>query len=522
MASSRKSANQANQAAAGKAANDSVAAAVTAAIAAVAAIGSVEAIGALGGDAAGPTLAVAFSGGLDSTVLLDACCAVAGPARVVALHVHHGLQPAADDWPALCQARAHALGCRFRLLRARGAPARGDSIEAWARDERYRLLLDAAREEGGALLLTAHHADDQLETMLLALARGSGLDGLTGIAAHDRRDGITVLRPLLGLSRDQLLDEARARNLQWIDDPSNASMRHLRNAVRERVVPVLESALPGIRQRATQAAALLAQAREALDSLAAADLDAVTLAAGPLHELDRGRLAGLAPARRAGALRAWLVRMGEQPPSRAKLAAIEDQLVEGDGACAEVRHGRIALMRYRDRIVGWLRPTKGRPWPDACSLGDAKSGPPAVVIRWQGESRIELPGFGGVLNVESVKSLEGAEGEEGAETLQNAPSAQWLRSMTLHVEAGRGGARLRPHLRGPSRTLKNLYQELGVPASMRAWFPTVRIDHRLLYAAPFGMDRSGDWPSATDGVRLRWETDAAGDPRRLFEPLPKV
>jgi tRNA(Ile)-lysidine synthase len=498
MASSRKSANPSSGLA-----REAVAAALAAA----------------GPESSGATLAVAFSGGLDSTVLLDACCAVAGPARVLALHVHHGLQPAADEWPALCEARARTLGCGFRLLRARGAPSPGDSIEAWARGERYRLLLDAAREAGGAWLLTAHHADDQLETMLLALARGSGLDGLTGIAAQDRRDGIVLLRPLLALSREQLLEEARARHLQWIDDPSNASMHHLRNAVRERVVPALEAVLPGIRVRASHAATLLAQAREALDSLAADDLDGVTLAAGALHELDRARLASLPSARRAGALRAWIVRMGEQPPSRAKLAAIESQLVEGDGAGAELRHGRIALMRYRDRIVGWWRPDAVGPWPDACASGGARAGPPPIAIRWQGESSIELPGFGGVLKVESLGSVQGPESPEFP---ASGPPATWLRGITMQVEAGRGGARLRPHPQGPSRTLKNLYQELGVPASMRAWFPTVSVDRRLLYAAPFGMDRSSDWPSGSDGVRLRWVTDIAGDPRRLFEPLPKV
>jgi tRNA(Ile)-lysidine synthase len=516
MASSRKSANRA----AGRATN-----AVTGSARGIAREAVAAALAAAGPEASGPTLAVAFSGGLDSTVLLDACCAVAGPARVVALHVHHGLQPAADDWPALCEARARTLGCRFRLLRARGAPSPGDSVEAWARGERYRLLLDAARDEGGAWLLTAHHADDQLETMLLALARGSGLDGLTGIAAQDRREGILLLRPLLALSREQLLEEARARHLQWIDDPSNASMRHLRNAVRERVVPALEAVLPGIRVRASQAAALLAQAREALDSLAASDLDGMTLAAGALHELDRARLASLPSARRAGALRAWIVRMGEQPPSRAKLAAIESQLVVGEGAGAELRHGRIALMRYRDRIVGWLRPHSGVPWPDACALGEARAGPPPIAIRWQGEASIALPGFGGMLKVESLGSVQGPESPESPESPRipvSGPPATWLRGITMQVEAGRGGARLRPHPQGPSRTLKNLYQELGVPASMRAWFPTVRVDRRLLYAAPFGMDRSSDWPDGPDGIRLRWVSDVDGDPRRLFEPLPEV
>jgi tRNA(Ile)-lysidine synthase len=495
MASSRKSASQA-------------------VAAAIAALGR----GAAPADPMRAPLAVAFSGGLDSTVLLDACVAVAGPDRVIALHVHHGLQAAADAWPAACEARARAHGCGFRLLRAIGAPRRGDSIEAWAREERYRLLLGAAQALGAAALLTAHHADDQLETVLLALARGSGLDGLTGIAGRDVRDGVTLLRPLLGLSRDALATEARERGLQWIDDPSNASMRHLRNAVRERVVPVLVEVLPGIVRRVPEAVALLAQAREALDSLAADDLASATVVAGPLHELDRIRLAALPAARRAGLLRCWIVRMGERPPSRAKLDAIQNQLVDGAGAGAEIRHGRLALMRYRHRIVGWVRPAGDAVLPDACAAGAAGGGPTAIEVRWEGESRIELPGFGGTLHVMHAGEA-GARGDEDAGPMID-PS--WLRGRALQVEPGRGGARLRPHPQGPSRTLKNLHQELGVPSSLRAWFPVVRADRRLLYAAPFGMDRSDDWPRAADGVRFCWEPAVPADPRRLFGPAPKV
>ncbi len=224
--------------------------------------------------------AVGFSGGLDSTVLLHALVRVAGASRVLALHVDHGLQTASGAWAAHCEAVCARLGVRCLVLRAEGAPARGDSVERWARTERYRLLRAAAREARAAALLTAHHADDQLETVLLALARGSGLDGLTGIAARDVRHGVVLLRPLLALDRAALEADARARGLEWVEDPSNADPAFARNALRARAMPALRAALPGLAAQLPDALALLAQARGTLDALAQADL-AGAVPAGP-------------------------------------------------------------------------------------------------------------------------------------------------------------------------------------------------------------------------------------------------
>ena len=441
-------------------------------------------------------IAVAFSGGLDSTVLLDACCQVVGAARVVALHVHHGLQPAAEGWPEACRREAERLGAGFQVLRAVGAPARGDSIEAWARTERYRLLFEAATSIGAAALMTAHHADDQLETVLMAMARGSGLDGLSGIAARDHREGVLLMRPLLALRRKDLAREATERGLTWIEDPSNASERHLRNAVRRRVVPVLDAVLPGIGSRLDETVMLLSQARAALETVAAQDLAAAAWAdpVAGFDALDRRALAALPPPRQAWALRAWVARLGESPPGGAKLEEIRAQLIDATSASAVLAHGELQLMRHRERIVGWHA---------GASASLSAAAPPAVSLQWHGEARLPVPGFGGWLVISPTGNGRGLRPE-------------WLRTVTLRVAPGRGGARLRPRPDGPSRTLKNLYQECGVPAVMRAWFPAVWVDERLLMAAPFGMDRSEGWPWAGEGVSLRWESAAAGDPRRFF------
>jgi tRNA(Ile)-lysidine synthase len=448
--------------------------------------------------------AVAFSGGLDSTVLLHAAVRRAGASRVLALHVHHGLQPAADGWVEHCAAQAARLGVAFRVLRAEGRPARGDSVEQWARGERYRLLLAAARDARATALLTAHHADDQLETLLLALARGCGLDGLTGIAARDRRDGMLLLRPLLELDRAALEADARARGLEWVEDPSNADPAHARNAVRARVLPMLHATLPDLVAQLPGTLSLLAQARATLDALAASDLraarpgddrdprDDAGAFAGPdavSRRLDRRVLAALPCDRRARALRAWLVGLGARPPVRAALAEMDAQLITGQGAHGDVAHDGWRLLRHRDRL-------------DAVH---ARAMPSAIVptwVRWAGEPALPAP-CGGTLRFERDPS---------------GVSVAWLSGRCIEVAAGVSSERLRLRAGGPSRTLKNLWQEHGVPPWVRASLPALRVDGRLLAAAPFGTDRGAGWPRDGDRVSVTWSVDDREDPRAAFAP----
>jgi tRNA(Ile)-lysidine synthase len=448
-------------------------------------------------------VAVAFSGGLDSTVLLHAAVRRLGPGRVLALHVHHGLQPAADGWLAHCAAQAASLGVAFRGLRARGAPARGDSVEQWARGERYALLFAAARDARAAALLTAHHADDQLETVLLALARGCGLDGLTGIAAADRRDGVRLLRPLLALDRDTLHADASARALAWIEDPSNADVALARNALRHQLLPTIRATLPGLAGQLADTLALLGEARATLDGLAAADLEAVRLgdagstarprcpspdgvslvdpAVVPLH---RRALAALDPPRQAAVLRAWLLGLGARPPSRAKLEVLRQQLVFGQGAHGDVGHDGWRLLRHRERLF-------------ALTAAAVPALPTGCVLRWNGQDSLPMPGGGRLRFVTTPTGLP----------------AEWLTNRPLRLGVACSSARLRPIPGRPSRTVKNLWQEGGIPLWLRPAMPALSVDGRLLMAAPFGMDRDPAWPAATPGISLDWVPDAPGDPR---------
>src|SRR5688572_22845755 len=170
---------------------------------------------------------VAFSGGLDSTVLLATLCGLGFPARIRAAHVDHGLHPRSGEWNAHCARVAASFGVEFAGVRVDVDRASGDGLEAAARAVRYRALRELVAP--GEWLLTAHHADDQLETLLLRMLRGTGVRGLRGIVAFGPFGAGWLGRPLLDVTREELRAEAAARELAWLEDPSNAEPRHDRN-----------------------------------------------------------------------------------------------------------------------------------------------------------------------------------------------------------------------------------------------------------------------------------------------------
>jgi tRNA(Ile)-lysidine synthase len=442
--------------------------------------------GALAGLSISPSqpLAIAFSGGLDSSVLLHAAVQVVGPSSVIALHVHHGLQPAADGWATHCADRAHALGVSARCLRIGSPVPSGANVEGWARAARYRLLYAACRDSGAAALLTAHHADDQLETLLLAMTRGSGLDGLCGMATRDQRDGVLLIRPLLDVSRTVLQRYAQHAGLHWIEDPSNDDERLRRNAIRHQVLPVLTRTLPGLGEQLPDVLAHLRQAREVLHAQAQADLQAARCAPQGLQAFDRRGLRTLPDARIAMTLRVWLRTLGCAMPTAARLQAMRAQLIDAEGPQAQIRHEALMLRRYRDCVFAMPMPAI-----EAARLTHE----PTALPPWQGEPHIDLPASGRLLFQPAPDGL----------------SAQWLRAQALVVRTGHGSDRFRPHQAGRSRDVRKLWQEAGLPTWVRPALPVVCVRGRVLMAAPFGMDRSSDWPWSSPGIRLDWAPEGA-------------
>ncbi len=280
-------------------------------------------------------LAVGFSGGADSTALL-AACAGRWPGRVIAFHVHHGLQAAADDFERHGAVVCARLGVPLRSLRVDARHAPGDSPEAAARAVRYRAFEVLSRMDAAQPVITAialgHHADDQIETLLLALSRGAGLPGLSAMGGEMQRDGLTYYRPLLAVPAADIRAWLSTQALPWIDDPTNTDLRYTRNRIRALLLPALEQTFTQFHRTFARSAAHAAQAQRLLDEFAALDLAQVgdPPAIAALQSLSRARQSNL--------LRHWLHRVHGGAPSAAQL----DQLLDQVAACTTRGH-RIRL-----------------------------------------------------------------------------------------------------------------------------------------------------------------------------------
>ncbi|HCL85970.1 MAG TPA: tRNA lysidine(34) synthetase TilS [Comamonadaceae bacterium] len=289
-------------------------------------------------------LAVALSGGADSTALLLAC-AERWPGQVVALHVHHGLQAAADDFVRHCEGLCQSLSVPLavRHVDARAAP--GQSPEDAARQARYQALqaLALASQAPAAIqsIVLAQHADDQAETILLALSRGAGVAGLAAMPGQWERGGLRWYRPLLRVAGADVRQWLRARGQDWVEDPTNGDERYTRNRIRARLLPALQQAFPHFRDTFARSAAHAAQASALLQEVAQTDLDAV----GTPPRIDA--LQRLSHARQANVLRHWLKSRHATTPSAAQLAELQSQIAACTtrGHRIRIRVGAVLVVR---------------------------------------------------------------------------------------------------------------------------------------------------------------------------------
>jgi len=279
----------------------------------------------------GLPLAVGLSGGADSTALLLAC-ARRWPGKVHAFHVHHGLQAAADDFEAGCRGLCTLLNVPLHVRRVDARHANGESPEDAARRARYAAYVALARTEvpGGPIrdVALGHHADDQVETVLLALSRGAGLAGLSAMPTAAVRNGLTLHRPFLSLAGPDIRAWLAREGVKWIEDPSNGDARYTRNRIRAVLLPALEQVFPQFRSTFARSAGHAAQAQELLTELAEQDLAVVGVP--PSIEA----LQALSRARQANVLRHWLTRNHASTPSAAQL----DELLQQVDSCRTRGH----------------------------------------------------------------------------------------------------------------------------------------------------------------------------------------
>ena len=416
-------------------------------------------------------LLVAYSGGVDSTVLLHALAALRAdlPRPIRAIHIDHQLHADSAQWAKHCRHTAADLGIPFEEGQVLVTDASEHGVEAAARSVRYAALRKAlqARE----VLLTAHHADDQAETLLLALMRGTGVRGLAGMPPVRAFGAGWHARPLLSYRRAVLLAWAREQRLHWLQDPSNANSRFARNFIRAEILPHLEHRWPSTVAHLQSAARSLQEATELLDDLAQIDFRQC----GVGRHLNTRALHALSDARQRNLLRWWLRREGARAPSRATLAALRDGIVvaapdrvphvDVDGLRV-FRHREVLYAEPIDRLRG-SAPVQWR-WREPLVLGEGCGRLRALEVRGEGLARARLP-------------------------------------EVLTVRARNGGERLRTSGASAHRTLKNLLQEADVLPWWRERLPLLHAGERLCAVADLWIAAEFRASSDEPGVRIVWE-----------------
>ena len=406
-------------------------------------------------------IAVAYSAGRDSTALLHATALAAAEqgVQVVALHVHHGLSPNADEWLAHAQTqctRWAQRGLPLRLLthRLTDRPAAGDSVEAWARQARYRALHSMAAEAGAGIVLLAHHQRDQAETLLLQALRGAGVAGLAGMPREVERDGISWVRPWLDHPREAIEAYVRRHRLRYVDDDSNGDPRFARNRLRLQVWPALSQAFPQADASLADAATWAGEATACLSELAALDLAQVASRAG----LNLKAWCGLSEARQTNALRAWLKAASGRIAPASLVQRLAHELPGSGSAQWELPGG--VLRRHRGRLLF----TAETP----AVVSDVARETSLSILR---AGRFALLGWGGELVATRVK--------EGGVPLA------WLAHLELRDREG--GEQFQAGIGRPARSLKKQYQAANIPEWERNG-PLVYSGGQLVFVPGLGID----------------------------------
>lgn len=414
-------------------------------------------------------LSIAYSGGLDSTVLLVALAQLADRlgVEVRALHVDHQLQAASTQWSEHCQSHAAALRIPCTVLRVVVHPG-AEGLEAAARKARY----DAIRPLIGSdeALLTAHHADDQLEGVLLALMRGAGVSGLAATPALQPFSSGLLVRPFLAFTRTELESWARRQQLQWIEDPTNASLGFDRNYLRHHITPLLKRRWPAAAANTVRASKHFAEASGLLEELAKLDLQSSTV--GPC--LDLTELRRFSDARRRNVFRLWLKEKGVRAPSARKLASIDhDVLVAQPDRIPRIEIDHAVLQRHRDLLYC------------SATLGPIEE----ISLEWDIRSPLLLPAGLGRLRL-----------EEG----QGEGVARARMPERVSVSFRGGGETLRVSTQQPTRALKKLLQEANVLPWWRPRLPLIYAGDLLVAVGDLWVDAAFAAAPGEPSYKIRW------------------
>jgi tRNA(Ile)-lysidine synthase len=414
-------------------------------------------------------LSIAYSGGLDSTVLLFALAKISHNlgAELRALHVDHQLQASSVQWSQHCKSTAAALQIPCSVLRVEVQPG-AEGIEAAARKARYDAFRPLIRFDEA--LLTAHHADDQLEGVLLALMRGAGVTGLAATPAVQPFSSGLLVRPLLEFTRSELQSWAQEQQLQWIDDPTNDSIGFDRNYLRHQITPLLKQRWPAAAVNAVRASTHFAEASGLLEELA--QMDVQTMTVGPC--LDLSMLRQLSEARRRNVLRHWLKQKGIRAPSARKLASIDhDLLVAPSDRIPRIEVDHAVLQRHRDLLY----------CSKALEVMDVNS------LQWDTRWPLQLPAGLGRFH------LQEGQGEGVAR-------ARLPECVTVSFRDGGESLRVSPHQ--PTRPLKKLLQESNILPWWRPRVPLIYAGDLLVAVGDLWVDAAFAAGPGEPSCKILW------------------
>lgn len=397
---------------------------------------------------------VSYSGGLDSQVLLYALTRLLPTSRLRAIHVNHGWHADAVKWAYFCQQTCENLGIYCEIIAVNAQPKAGESPEACARQARYSAIAESIPM--GDYLLTAHHLDDQAETLLLQLLRGSGIRGLASMPFCQALAKITLMRPLLKFTRTELYSYAREQKLSWIEDSSNTDLRFNRNFIRHQVLPFIQQRWPQANKTLARSTEKIAEAHNLLEEIACEDWQKVK---GPFSNiLIISCLLCLSVARRRNVLRYWLGQLNFPMPSQGQLQQVEYLLENKIDASPKVCWGKVQLRRYRNALY-------------ALGLEDEK---PllASAVPWELSHQLSLPKLG-LLTAERV--------------LGQGLACSIIRESQVKVNFRQGGERFYASNRLGSHPLKKLFQEWGIPPWQRNKIPLIYYQDELIAVAGYSV-----------------------------------
>ena len=408
---------------------------------------------------------IAFSGGMDSTVLAHAINAAGSGVPLVAIHIDHGLQEQSGRWNAHCERFVTSLGMDYRCRQVAVPTDTGKGLEAAAREVRYAALHEEL--EHGDWLLSAHHRDDQAETLLINLVRGSGPAGIAGIGAVRRFGPGWLARPLLHVDRDTLRAYAVEQDLEWIEDPSNTDRRFDRNFLRHEVLPRLQSRWPDIAARLQRSAAHAGEAANLLDELAQLDLEDL---GGQAGRLPVDGLLALSPGRQKNLLRHALRKLGLSTPSTLQLERILREVLPARAdAQPHVSWPGTSVRRYRNGL--YLLPEHLAAAAEAAEIADnsASLGAGLGVLTF-------VSGAARGLDEDLVKR-------------------------GLRLDVRKGGEEFQPDGQRHTRKLKKLLQEEGIVPWMRDRVPLVYAGDDLVAVGDLWIAAGA---ATSPGVAVQW------------------